>query len=210
VNASPAVDVDFLAQRLRDARSRRVVFVSHCLLNQGVRYLGGASHAGVVPKAIESFVRDGVGLHQMPCPEAAAWGGVMKRLVLRFYGAQHSWPYRFRAVLLPIFLAYTRWVLRRIARRTASTIADYVHSGYDVVGVIGVGDSPSCGVRHTLDLRRSLPIVATLDVDTIDASTFNQHVVRACMIEGEGLFIAALRRELHRRGIAVPFTEYMP
>src|SRR5512143_2523970 len=90
-----------LRAQLDDARSRRVVFVSNCLLDQNVRYLGGAESPGVVPSAIERFVREGVGLRQMPCPEQIAWGGVTKRLILRAYGAR--WAYRLRAIVLPVF-----------------------------------------------------------------------------------------------------------
>lgn len=61
--------------------------VSHCLLNQNVRYLGGAACPGVVPATVDAFIRNGTGLYQMPCPEQAAWGGVLKRYVLRFYGS---------------------------------------------------------------------------------------------------------------------------
>ena len=31
-----------LLERLDDERSKKVVFISHCLLNENVRYLGGA------------------------------------------------------------------------------------------------------------------------------------------------------------------------
>ncbi len=193
-----------LSARLVDARSRRVVFVSHCLLNQNVRYLGGAEHPGVVPSAIEAYVREGVGLCQMPCPERVAWGGVMKRLVLRAYGAKSIRRWR---ALLPFFLLYTRVRYWRIARRVAAEIADYVRSGFEVVGVVGVGDSPSCGVDHTLDLHRSLPVVASFDLDTLDAATFNERAVRSLLEPGEGLFVAALRRQLKRRGVSVPFSD---
>jgi hypothetical protein len=60
----------------------------------------------------------------MPCPEQAAWGGVMKRFILRFYGARASWAHQFRGLLLPVFRLYTRSVYRRLASRTARHIAD--------------------------------------------------------------------------------------
>jgi uncharacterized protein YbbK (DUF523 family) len=56
-----------------------VVFVSHCLLNQNVRYLGGATRPGGVDDAIAALRRTGAGVVQMPCPEQRAWGGVCKR-----------------------------------------------------------------------------------------------------------------------------------
>jgi predicted secreted protein len=199
-----------LATRLADQRSRRVVFVSHCLLNQNVRYLGGAWTPGIAPDAVERFIREGVGLYQMPCPEQAAWGGVTKRFILRFYGAQGTWAYRFRGLLLPVFRWYTHWVYRRLASRTAGHIADYARSGFQIVGIVGVGGSPSCGVLHTLDIDRSLQAVASLDLNAIDRQTFNERAVRACLVEGDGLYIRALRLQLRRRGLSVPFIEHRP
>ena len=55
-----------LSERLRDERGRRVVFVSHCLLNENTRYLGGAFHSGAVPEIAE-LQRLGIGIHQMRC-----------------------------------------------------------------------------------------------------------------------------------------------
>jgi uncharacterized protein YbbK (DUF523 family) len=199
-----------LAARLADERSRRVLLVSHCLLNQNVRYLGGAFRPGIVPEAVASFICDGDGLYQMPCPEQAAWGGVSKRWILRFYGSGRTWAYRLRAVLLPLFFAWTRWRYRLLARRVARHVADYERSGYRVVGILGVADSPSCGVRHTLDLARALPVVASLDVGSIDRRTFDERAVRGCAVEGEGLFINELRRALERRHLTVPLLEYQP
>ncbi len=197
------------AARLPDVRSRRVVFLSHCLLNQNVRYLGGATQAGVVPGAVSRFVEEGVGLYQMPCPEQVAWGGALKPWIVRFYGAERSLAYRLRGVLLPLFEVYTRSVYRRLARRVARDAEDYVRAGFDVVGVIGVGDSPSCGVRHKLDLRRALPVVAALDLQTVDTRTFNMRAVRDAIVEGEGVFIQALREQFRRRQIAVEMDEHL-
>jgi predicted secreted protein len=63
-------------------RSGRVVFVSHCLLNQNSRYLGGAVCPGVVADAVQPYLSDGVGIVQMPCPEQLVGGGVLKRRFL--------------------------------------------------------------------------------------------------------------------------------
>jgi uncharacterized protein YbbK (DUF523 family) len=194
-----SVSIERLTGRLADERSRRVVVLSHCLLNQNVRYLGGAWRPGVVPDIVEPYIREGIGIYQMPCPEQAVWGGVLKRFVLRFYGSRGTWAYRLRSVLFPLFRLYTRWRYRRLARRVARHIEDYVRSGFEIVEIVGVGDSPSCGVHHTLDLARALPIVAAFDVDSIERRAFNEKAVRACVVEGEGLYMQALRRQLANR-----------
>ena len=51
---------------------------------------------------------------------------------------------------------HRRFRYRRIARRAVRDLEDYVASGFEVVGVVGVAGSPSCGVDTTLDLGRAL------------------------------------------------------
>lgn len=205
----PATAAEWAA-RLADQRSHRVLFVSHCLLDQNVRYPGGAFRPGVVPEAVAPFIVDGDGIYQMPCPEQAAWGGVGRRFILRFHGSERRWACRLRAFLLPLFLAWTRWRYRLLAMRVAADAADHARAGCRIVGVLGVGNSPSCGVRQTLDLSRALAVVASLDAATIDRRTFNERAVRGCAVEGEGLFIQELRGALSRRRLTVPLLEYQP
>ena len=111
---------------------------------------------------VEQCLAADIGMVQMPCPEQLAWGGVSKRLLLRAYGAKGTLPFRLRRILLPSILAYTRFVYRRTAKRTAKQIEDYLDSGYTVVGVVGVDGSPSCGVGKTLDLQRSFDAIRKL------------------------------------------------
>jgi uncharacterized protein YbbK (DUF523 family) len=196
-----------LSDRLADARGREVVFVSHCLLDENARYLGGAFHRGAVPEMIE-LLRSGVGVHQMPCPERRAWGGVLKPQMLRAYGLRDSPLYPLRGVLFRLFVWRTRLVYRGLARRVAHDIEDYSRSGVRVLGVIGVGASPSCGVTMTLDLRRSFETIAACPLAGIDRTDLNERAIVGCRAPGEGLFTRALKRRLARRGLDVPFVEY--
>ncbi len=138
-----------LFERLRDERGRRVVFVSHCLLNENTRYLGGAFHSGAVPEIAE-LQRLGIGIHQMRCPERQAWGGTVKRLMIPAYGSNGTVLYRFRAPLLRLFVWYTRLAYWRLARAVVKDIREYQRSGVRVVAIVGVGASPSCGVSHLM------------------------------------------------------------
>jgi hypothetical protein len=62
-----------LSERVVDARGKHVVFLSHCLLDENVRCLGGAFHSGAVP-GTQALIRSGVGICQLRCPEQRAWG----------------------------------------------------------------------------------------------------------------------------------------
>jgi predicted secreted protein len=197
-----------LSERLDDDRAKQVAFVSHCLLNENVRYLGGAFRPGGVAEVIDELQSRGVGICQMPCPEQHAWGGVLKRRMLRAYGARDTVLYRFRGPLLRLFVLYTRIVYRRLARLVGRQIADYERSGFAVIGIIGVGASPSCGVRTTLDMRRSLEVIARTPVEQADRKAINRDAVVACREAGSGLYIAALKRELRRRRLTTALLEH--
>lgn len=196
-----------LLRRLSDARGNTVVFLSHCLLDENVRYLGGAFHSGAVPETLP-LIRGGIGICQMPCPEMRAWGGVHKRRMLRAYGLRDSWLYLLRRPLLRLFVVYTRARYWRLARSVAREVAQYQDAGVAVLGVVGIGASPSCGVATTLDLRRSFEVLAGCPFACIDRETVNRRAVAACRVPGQGLFIRTLRRQLRRRGIEPQFLEH--
>lgn len=200
--------LDALQERLPDRRSRRVVFVSHCLLNENVRYLGGACRPGVVGGLVRDWQAQDVGICQMPCPEQYAWGGVMKRLTAPAYGAEAGRLWPVRSLLLAVFTAYTRARYRRLARRVAGEMGDYVRSGFSVAGLVGVGGSPSCGVRTTLDVRRWLEVVGRYRESDLEPGRMNSEAIAANAVPGQGWFIQALDRRLHSAGIEVPYTEH--
>jgi hypothetical protein len=62
-----------LLEHLQDRRSRKVVFVSHCLLNEKIRYLGGTCTGGCVKGVVEQSLTANAGIMQMPCPEQLTW-----------------------------------------------------------------------------------------------------------------------------------------
>jgi predicted secreted protein len=197
-----------LLDRLPDARARRVVLVSHCLLNQNTRYAGGATRRGAVSELVDELVDAGYGIHQLPCPERLAWGGVLKRHSLWLYDSKGKVRYAFRDVLLRAFVGWTRLVYLRLARRVVRDVTDYQRSGVEVAGIVGIGASPSCGVLTTLDLRASLEVVAACPAAALTRDVMNEQVVLGCRRPGDGLFIDALDRRLRRRGLTLPAFEH--
>ena len=193
--------VDVLVEHLRDRRSRKVAFVSHCLLNQNTRYLGGACRACCVREVVDGLLDRDIGIVQMPCPEQLAWGGVLKRHLLRMYGHPRA------AALAGIARAYSRIVFHRLATRVASEIADYVDAGFTVEAVIGVDGSPSCGVATTVDMRGALRDIAAADPRQLTIDGQNA-LVRQHLEAGPGLFIEQLQRELRRRRLEVSFVAH--
>jgi hypothetical protein len=63
------------------------------------------------------------------------------------------------------------------------------------------------GVRACVDLAAAFERVARLPVEAMTASALNAEL-RACTVAGEGLIVEALRGELRRHGIDVPFMAH--
>jgi hypothetical protein len=62
-----------------------MVFLSHCLLDENTRCLGGACRPGCVEELVVHS-HAARGRHHLPCPEQHAWAGVLKRHMLRLAG----------------------------------------------------------------------------------------------------------------------------
>jgi predicted secreted protein len=201
--------IDLLVERLRDQRSKRVVFLSHCLLNENTRYLGGACRQACVREILEQCIERGIGMVQMPCPEQEAWGGVLKRHMLRVYGtARAEAPSSlFERALGPIVVGYTRLIYRRLARRIAAQIDDYLSSGFSVLGVVAVDGSPSCGLHKSVDIAGSIRALARLDPARLSLAQ-QSSLLRHHSCEGRGIFIDELHRALRRRKRDVPFVAH--
>ncbi len=197
-----------LREQLADARGRQVVFLSHCLLNQNVRYLGGAGRAGGVDEVVSRYLARGIGICQLPCPEQRAWGGVLKRRMLVAYGAGGTPRAPLARLLLRPFTWYTRRVYARLARVAARDVLDYQRSGIGVAGFVGIGGSPSCGVRTTLDLPAAVSALTRCPAARLDRRTLNSEIIAASVCPGEGMFVRALRQQLARAGASIPMQDH--
>jgi predicted secreted protein len=179
--------------------------MAHCLLNQNTRYPGGAVCAGVVTGAVDPYVNEGIGIVQMECPEQRAWGGVLKRHFL--WLIDHPRMARVSGALSKPLTGYLRARYRPIAARAVRDMEDYQESGFEVVGVVGVAGSPSCGVNTTLDLGRALEAIGSCPLSGPATSSIIQPVVEGSSMSGQGLFIEALADGMDRRHIHAPLDE---
>jgi predicted secreted protein len=188
-----------------DGRSRRVVVLSHCLLNQNTRYPGGAVCPGAVPAALQPYLDEGAGLVQMPCPEQRSWGGVRRPPMV--WVLTHRRATAVAPLVLPVVERYLRWRYARLAGTVARDVADAAGAGVEVVAVVGVAGSPSCGVRTSMDLGVAARRVGRSTHD-LTRAWLTDEVVAAAERPGRGLFTTALQRQLARRHLDVPFTEH--
>jgi predicted secreted protein len=200
--------IHLLQEKLKDERGKKVIFLSHCLLNENTRYLGGAFRKAGVDELIDELQKQGIGIIQMKCPEQKTWGGVLKREMLMGYGIDGTLLNVFRKPYMVFFLWKTKRSFRKIAKEVISEIKDYIDSGFEVSGIVGIKGSPSCGVSAALDLKKSAEFAASLDIETLDKEYFNENCYKTCLINKSGIFFDELKQELSANNIEVKFFEH--
>jgi predicted secreted protein len=114
------------------ARARKVVVLAHCHLNANTKLRGIADYAGARIDVVSPLIADGIGIVQLPCPEATYLG--MKR-----------WGMTREQYDTPSFRRHCETLLRPVV----DTLVALAEDGCDIQRVIGVDGSPSCGVNRT-------------------------------------------------------------
>lgn len=159
-----------------DARSQRIVFVAHCVLNQNAISDGTADFPGVDEAVVRRLLTAGVGIVQLPCPELNCLGldrgdpeGASRPVIV-----ENS---RIRQALGQ---AAPARILAGLVEQVAFQVEQYHQHGFHLMGLVGINRSPSCGVETTSDHDEEVP--------------------------GRGVFLEALATELERRGIHLPMV----
>ena len=142
---------------LSDKRKRRIIFVAHCWLNMNTRFPEGSGFEGANVPLIDVLLQHGLGIVQMPCPECIClglekegWGTIPEKEL--------------------------RACFRKVAQNVADQIEMYLSYGYEIIGIMGMNPSPSCGVEVT----KGKGTMLGLNRDTSEQ-------------EGSGVFIEELR-----------------
>jgi len=194
-------------EKLKDERSKKVIFVAHCILNENTRWLGGAFRRGCIDEIVDQLQDRGIGIVQMKCPEQQAMGGIVKTSEWRMLGAKDSLLYKVKGVLLPLFFWNVKRIYRRIAKEVVRGVEDYREHGFDVVGIVGCAGSPTCGVNITYDdMTGLIDFLANTDMEHLDRENLNKTLIGLCK-KGKGLFIKALEEELQKKNLTVKFFE---
>jgi len=127
-----------------DRRSRRVVFVAHCILNQNAKIDGCARCPGAMRELVSELVDADLGIVQAPCPELMCLG-LDRGAVTSAECTVESEDTRVGR-LMAEGEASAR--CDALARDVAWQAQEYARHGFQVVGLIGVNGSPTCGVER--------------------------------------------------------------
>jgi len=163
-----------MKERMEDARSKKVIFVSSCLLNTNNKVMGLARYPGMCKEVFDTLHKYDLGIMQMQCPETL------------YLGVQRWWATK---------NLYDNIGFRPYCRSLAKQVVDYMQSyeqvGYETVGVLSCDGSPTCGVTLTSWDENWGGSPVELD--------YNQ-----ALIEGSGVYIEELKKEIEERGLKVP------
>lgn len=122
-------------------RSKKIVFISHCILNQSVMPLGKEKFPGSIKDLLELFSGSGVGLIQMPCPEVDFTGEINRKPKTK-----EAWDNK-----------NYRTYCRNVSKLLLSQVEKYLLKNYNVLGILGIEMSPTCAVHQLENGHKAAP-----------------------------------------------------
>ena len=143
-------------------RGKKIILISHCLLNQNARPLGGEKYSGIVKELLELFSESGVGVIQIPCPQLEFNEGLNRKSKTKESYENNGF----------------RLKCQKLSLNMIQTIQKYLDKGYEILGILGVEQSTTCGVYQIQNGKRSVP--------------------------GKGIFIEELEKEMEKKNFQVP------
>ncbi|MFH1824780.1 MAG: CD3072 family TudS-related putative desulfidase [Candidatus Firestonebacteria bacterium] len=127
-----------VAVPFNDHRSKKIIVLTHCILNQNARIDGAANLKGVISQVLNVVVKRGYGVLQMPCPEIVVSD-------LRRSKRTKEMPY----VRQMLETKEGRKQCYQLAKDIVKQIKDYINNGFFIPAIIGKDGSPACGVVTT-------------------------------------------------------------
>jgi predicted secreted protein len=159
-----------------DGRSKRVVFVAHCLLNQNSISDGTAVYPAAFKDVVDFFLNSNIGIIQMPCPELCCLG--LDRGDI--YGADRPVVEENTRIRLEMQKEKPNEKLNHLVEYVIEQVLEYHKYGFEIIGMIGANRSPNCGVNTTSDHNME--------------------------ISGMGLFIERIYERLLQENISIPMV----
>ena len=156
-----------------DQRSKKIVLVSHCILNQNSISDGTADFPGTNASIVKLLMESNVGIIQMPCPELSCLG--LDRGDI--HGGERDVVVENTRIRHQLESEQSAEIIDRLVDQVIFQIKEYLKNGFSILGVIGINRSPSCGVQTT--------------------SNNNQEVI------GEGVFMERLEQALAKSDIHI-------
>lgn len=157
----------------QDKRSKKIVLVAHCVLNQNSKIDACAHYPGAILEAAESLLHSGAGIIQLPCPELL-YLGLDREADPKADRTIESEDTR---VAERMQEDKCRLLCQSLIDSVVYQVEEYIKHGFHIIGIVGINGSPTCGVEITW--------------------TDDQELA------GRGIFIDMLQKALAARGIDI-------
>ncbi|PLR94469.1 CD3072 family TudS-related putative desulfidase [Bacillus sp. T33-2] len=108
-------------------RKKRILLVSHCILNQNTVIENEARAEGAVLSATDWATKQGFGILQLPCPE------------FTFLGLDRP-PMTYEEYNTPEYRGHCREILKPVLHQAE----EYIKHNFEITGMLGIQSSPSC------------------------------------------------------------------
>jgi hypothetical protein len=183
-----------------------------------VRFPGIATRAGAFEELLALFLKNDIGIEQLPCLESLGWGGVSRSQYFRFqplvFRAADTWWDGPARLLTRLWLFRFRMRCRQAARQVAKRIEDFEQAGCSSLGAVVMNDSPTCGVTRTIDLSDSARRLKRIGIGAADLENPDledmRRILPQLITDGRGIFTDELIKETARRGIALKVVGFDP
>jgi len=168
---------------VRDGRGGKIIFLSHCCLNQNAKVRGIAKYPAMIRPLVELLLERDVGIFQMPCPEMTSLGAMRWGQVKDQYNS-------------PMFRRHCR----ELAGMVLDQAEEYLRGGYRVLGFVMMDGSPVCGLNWTPQPAAGSPMWGGM----------TRYVPEQTQIPDRGVFCEILQRELEERQLltGIPFVAF--
>lgn len=157
-------------------RSKKIVILSHCILNANSKIYGVCQYQGNIKSVISKYLEENVGIIQLPCPELT-------------YLGLNRWGMTKEQYNNPGYIRHCRKLLEPILDQ----IKMYLSDGYNILEVVGIDGSPTCGANFSCG--------GYTGGDISLAPNQEEYI-----IEEKGVFIEEFQKMLKEEDIELKFT----
>lgn len=159
-----------------DGRSKRIIFIAHCMLNQNSISDGTADFPSLNKEILNFLIEKDIGIIQMPCPELCCLGLDRGNIL----GAESEIVVENTRIRKEMLKSPAYDKLLELVNYIVVQIKEYRKNNFDIVGIIGSNRSPCCGVETTSDNNME--------------------------VEGQGVFIKEIQKALEKEKISINFV----
>lgn len=161
-------------------RSKKIVLLSHCILNCNAKVEGLSNYKSMKFRIIEKLHKMDIGIIQLPCPEMHIYG------IKRWGHTKEQFDN----------LHYRREA-RKILEPVAYQVKNYIDNGYELIGYVGIDGSPSCGVNKTCS--------GQWGGEYKSIENFNNAINTLKMVNEPGIFVEEAKLIFEELGIKTPY-----